>query len=214
MGWGVPGVSRRAQAANTASLSKTVELNEVGFKFVRKCINAVETKGEELTQPGCASHGLDHTVVPAVQGLPLAQDCSFQLRNGCSSVKCMFFGSRNPTGFGMLYQGLPSTFRLFSLLVFSVLALSTPSVGQENSSGSRGGYRLLQPQSVMQQKEVEGWQLILWAVTYPACTSEHEQCWTGVWIHLQMWGWGCWGCGSQGPLEWGAVGAQRPCWQS
>lgn len=26
----------------------TVELNEVGFKFVRKCINAVETKGERL----------------------------------------------------------------------------------------------------------------------------------------------------------------------
>lgn len=26
----------------------TVELNEVGFKFVRKCINAVETKGELL----------------------------------------------------------------------------------------------------------------------------------------------------------------------
>lgn len=58
-GWGVPGVSRSAQAANTASLSKTVELNEVGFKFVRKCINAVETKGEELTQPGHASYGLE-----------------------------------------------------------------------------------------------------------------------------------------------------------
>lgn len=28
---------------------ETVELNEVGFKFVRKCINAVETKGKLLT---------------------------------------------------------------------------------------------------------------------------------------------------------------------
>ena len=29
-------------------LFETVELNEVGFKFVRKCINAVETKGKVL----------------------------------------------------------------------------------------------------------------------------------------------------------------------
>lgn len=32
----------------------TVELNEVGFKFVRKCINAVETKGQV---PALASGG-------------------------------------------------------------------------------------------------------------------------------------------------------------
>lgn len=32
----------------------TVELNEVGFKFVRKCINAVETKGKV---PAMASGG-------------------------------------------------------------------------------------------------------------------------------------------------------------
>lgn len=70
----------------------------------------------------------------------------------------------------MLYQvswGCISTFMLISLMVFSVLALSTPTVGQQgNSSGSRteGGYRLLQPQYVKQQKQVEGWQLILWAV--------------------------------------------------
>lgn len=53
---GVPRVSKSVQASNTSSLSKTVELNEVGFKFVRKCINAVETKGEELTH---VSYGLE-----------------------------------------------------------------------------------------------------------------------------------------------------------
>lgn len=53
--------------------------------------------------------------------------------------------------------------------------------------GLRGGCRLLQPQPVKQQKQLEGWQLILWAVTNPpACTSEHHQCGTGPWIHLHI----------------------------
>lgn len=38
----------------TRVLFGAVELNEVGFKFVRKCINAVETKGEVLP-PGTRS---------------------------------------------------------------------------------------------------------------------------------------------------------------
>jgi len=50
------------RAANPASLCPTVELNEVGFKFVRKCINAVETKGEGVCdgtgRGGGASCGL------------------------------------------------------------------------------------------------------------------------------------------------------------
>ena len=41
------GTTCRALAAETSSFVFTVELNEVGFKFVRKCINAVETKGKE-----------------------------------------------------------------------------------------------------------------------------------------------------------------------
>lgn len=37
-------------------LFETVELNEVGFKFVRKCINAVETKGKvPAAHPGVAA---------------------------------------------------------------------------------------------------------------------------------------------------------------
>lgn len=61
-----------------------MELNEVGFKFVRKCINAVETKGEELTWPGRASHGLElrcsscSTVLVTNTGLQLrAEECVF-----------------------------------------------------------------------------------------------------------------------------------------
>lgn len=89
---GVSGLSRSAQAANTASFSKTVELNEVGFKFVRKCINAVETKGEELTWPGRASHGLElrcsscSTVLVTNTGLQLrAEECVFFSLHACSS---------------------------------------------------------------------------------------------------------------------------------
>lgn len=41
------GTTREVLAAETSCFVLTVELNEVGFKFVRKCINAVETKGKE-----------------------------------------------------------------------------------------------------------------------------------------------------------------------
>lgn len=44
-------------------LFETVELNEVGFKFVRKCINAVETKGKV---PTLASGGAAILVLLAV----------------------------------------------------------------------------------------------------------------------------------------------------
>lgn len=38
--------SNRVLVLTLLPFFETVELNEVGFKFVRKCINAVETKGE------------------------------------------------------------------------------------------------------------------------------------------------------------------------
>lgn len=49
-------------------LFETVELNEVGFKFVRKCINAVETKGKV---PAMASGGAAVLARVAARGLEL-----------------------------------------------------------------------------------------------------------------------------------------------
>lgn len=70
--------SNRMPVLTLLPFFETVELNEVGFKFVRKCINAVETKGEvpaALLACPRSRHPGACAVIHSIAGLADRQSC-------------------------------------------------------------------------------------------------------------------------------------------